>query len=143
MMKIDISKLTKKLQHIVSGLDEAVSKGIQDAAEQGAQIARDHISRNGPLKTNTQAYKNSAFNQGILANTVYASWVEYGNGSSGSRIYPTKSSCLHFYVDGKEIFAKWVKTSQPKPFMGYALAFENSNMDSIVASHINNLIKGT
>lgn len=142
LVHIDLSALLKSLSRYQSGIEAAIEAGLTDAAEQGAAIARTALGKSGELAKNTVAYKNSALDQGIIANKFYASWVEYGNGSPGSRIYPTKSSCLHFFVHGQEIFAKWVRASKPRPFMATALIFEQNNASEIVKQHIDSFLKG-
>lgn len=144
-MKVQIAALRKQLKEIEGGLQSALDKGLQDAAEQGAQVARTqhaYTSRSGSgLESKTVAYRNSALDQGIIANAKYASWVEFGNGPPGSKIYPKRSLALHFTIDGEEVFAKWVRASQPKPFMINALNFEKQSADRIVGEHINNFLK--
>lgn len=144
-IKVDTSAIKRQIARLHQGLEEAVGKGLQDAAEQGAQIARtqhSYKSHGGDgLQSKTVAYKNNALNQGIKADTHYASWVEFGNGPPGSKIYPKKSSVLHFTVDGKEVFVKWVKASRPRPFMINALNFEKSSADQIVGEHVNTFLK--
>ena len=143
--KLNFDELKKKFTNLQNGLEQAVSKGLEDAAEQGAQVARtqhEYKSRGGSgLESKTVAYKTSALNQGIIANAKYASWVEFGNGPEGSRIYPTKSSVLHFTIDGKDIFVKWVKATKPRPFMANALNFEKNNADRIIGEHIHNFLQ--
>lgn len=144
-LKVDTRALQKQIANLRQGFEKAVEKGLQDAAEQGAQIARtqhSYQSHGGSgLESKTVAYKNSALDQGIKADTHYASWVEFGNGPAGSKIYPKKSSVLHFTIDGKEVFVKWVKASTPKPFMINALNFEKATADRIVGDHINTFLK--
>lgn len=146
LVNIDLTHLIKNLKHYSAGFENALSEGLQDAAEQGAQVARTQIGytpRGNPgLRERTVAYKNSALDQGIIANTPYAAWVEYGNGPPGSKIYPRKSSCLHFFSNGEEVFVKWVKASVPHPFMANALTFEQGNAADIVAKHIHNFLRG-
>lgn len=146
-MKITLKfeQLKAQLKKIQEGLEAAVDAGLKEAAERGAEVARTqraYTSRSSSgLISKTVAYRQNALNHGIIANTNYASWVEFGNGPAGSRIYPTKSSALHFFIDGKEIFAKSVKASEPKPFMANALAFEQQNASDIVGQSITNFFE--
>lgn len=140
IFKIDISKLTSRLQLIEKGLQQAVSQGLQEVTQQGANIAQ--AATKGDLANSTMAYKNSALQQGIKADKPYASWVEYGNGPPGSRIYPIHAKALHFYVNGTEVFAKSVQASAPKPFMAKAVSFINRSGTQIVADHISRFLKG-
>jgi hypothetical protein len=146
MFKIDATKLHKSIANLHNGLESALGKALQEVAEQGANVARtqhEYKSHGGNgLEANTVAYKNSALDQGIIANKPYASWVEYGNGPAGSRIYPVSAKALHFVVNGQEVFAKSVKASAPKPFMAKALSFVNQSGANIVHDHLNNFFKG-
>lgn len=143
-MKLDFSKLQAQFQHLQQGLEETVSQGLSDIAKQGATIARSHIKSKASdgLSANTQPYKNRALNQGILANKYYATWVEEGNGPSGSRIYPVSAKALHFFIGGKEIFCKSVAASQPKPFMAPAREFIQQHGERIMASRVNKFLEG-
>lgn len=146
MLEVDISKFRQQMQKLQDGLQQVVSQGLQEIAEQGAKTAREQKEfkshGTGGLEDAIQAYRNSALQQGILANKPYASWVEYGNGPAGSKIYPTSAKALHFYIDGKEVFAKYVTASAPKPFMSKAVSFVNQSGEQIMARHLNNFIRG-
>lgn len=143
-VRFDYNALKLRIKSVVEGLEIVVDQALKDASERGAQIARDkaeYISHgNNGLKANTQAFRSSALEHGILAKKRYAQWVEYGNGPEGSRIYPRRSSCLHFFINGKEIFAKSVKASKPRPYMSKAVKFEEENLNKIVAQHIKHKI---
>ena len=146
MFKVDASGLYKTIANLHNGLASALEKALQEVAEQGAQVARterEYQSHSASgLESATVAYKNSAFNQGIIANKPYASWVEYGNGPPGSRIYPIHAKALHFTINGQEVFAKSVKASAPKPFMAKAVSFINRSGAQIVADSINDYLRG-
>lgn len=146
MFSLDVNQFRKQMSHLQEGLQEAVSKGLQEVAEQGAKGARNQKEYKshgaGGLEDATQAYKNSALSQGIIANKYYASWVEYGNGPQGTRIYPTSAKALHFFIDGKDVFAKYVKASAPKPFMSKAVSFVNQSGEQIMARQLNNFFRG-
>jgi hypothetical protein len=142
MINVDNKKLLKQINKFTSRLHEEIDKGLTEIASKGATQARTKIngrSSNG-LWENTKAYRTSALDQGILANKFYASWVEYGNGPTGTRIYPVSAKFLHFWIDGKEIFAKSVSASQPHPFMQKAIDFINANGTTIMSKHIYNVL---
>lgn len=141
MFKIDVQAFKKQIQQIEEKLPQVVSNGLQELAEQGAQEAK--LQTKGELAAHTAAYRNSAFEQGIKADKNYASWVEYGNGPPGTRIYPTSAKALHFFIDGQEVFAKSVQASRPKPFMASAVSFVNRSGAQIVANHIDRFLKGS
>ena len=146
IFQVDCKKFINQINKLINGLEDVASEGLEHIALLGAKEAREHheyhsYGGNG-LEANTVPYKNSALNQGIIANKYYASWVEYGNGPEGSRIYPVSAKFLHFWIDGKEIFAKSVAASKPKPFMANAVKFVEENGERIMSQHLNNFIKG-
>lgn len=140
--QVQFDKLRLNLLSIVNGLENVVDQALTAAAEKGAQIARDQAeyishSQDG-LKSATQAYRDDSFHHGIIAKKRYAQWVEYGNGPINGRIFPKSKKALRFVVNGKTIFAKSVKASQPKPYMSKAVKFEEENLTKIIAWHIKN-----
>lgn len=133
----------KNIKQIQSQLQSVIDLALADAAQQGAQIAKDNINSHSPngLIAKTHPYRTSPLSHGIIADAKYASWVEYGNGSPGSRIYPNSAKALRFVIDGQVIFAKSVKASTPRPFMGPALQFEQANLTNIISTHLNQFFK--
>lgn len=142
MMKTDSKKLIKQFERFTQNLENEVSKGLTEIASKAATQARQEVpgrSADG-LWNNTRPYKISALDQGVLANKFYASWFEFGNGPEGTRIYPVSAKALHFWIDGKEIFAKSVAASKPHPFMSKAVEFIHENGTPIMSKHIYNAL---
>jgi hypothetical protein len=139
---VDRKRFSNQLTKLVSSFEKEVSNGLTEIAAQAANVARENVSGRSAdgLWANTRPYKISALEQGVLSNKYYASWVEFGNGPPGSRIYPVSAKALHFFVDGKEIFAKSVAASKPHPYMSKAVDFINTNGTTIMMKHINNAI---
>jgi hypothetical protein len=102
---------------------------------------------------NTNKFQHSEkFNQGIhfhllnnkegevsshseTANGVeYSNFLEYGNDPGGGVIYPVQAKTLHFFANGKEIFAKSVKAISPEKlgFFTDAQTATETQVDNIV-----------
>ena len=142
MFKCNIKQLTQQISKIESELETTVSAALEHISLKAAEVARNektYTSWGGnDLEHNTVPIKNSALSQGIVANKFYASWVEFGNGPPGSRIYPTSASCLHFWIGGQEIFAKSVAASAPHPFMKFGLEYMKTGGVVVMEQYIAN-----
>jgi hypothetical protein len=133
--------LVAKLQRLIAALPEVVTEGLNDAAEQGAQMARTETfytprSSGSGLKEATQAEKVGPNHARIVANKYYASWVNDGRGE----IFPVQAKMLVFQIDGVWIHTKHVKASQPFPFFSNMVKWEEDNYQKIVQRHIERLI---
>ena len=100
-----------------------MEQALLQTAVEGANLARENMkfshASQGGLKSPTKTYGEltGPTSARLIANTFYATWVEFGNGPPGGRIYPTHAKALRFPVNGQYLFRKWVNTSRPKPFM--------------------------
>ena len=141
-ISFDASKALSQLRKIASQLDNAVSAGLNEAAHFGATMAKTNTyykPRTGKLQSMTTAVDESTFIKHVRANTFYASYVNFGNGPPGSRIYPKKAKALRFVMNGQIMFRKSVKTSVPRPFMTAAFQSLKVNAPRIVAAKLTNL----
>ena len=120
-MATDFDHLVEQLQHLQTKLPIFVQRALVETAVEGAQIAKTHMnfthsSGNG-LKGSKTYGEATATGAHLIANTFYATWVEFGNGPPGGRIYPNNAKALRFPLNGVYAYRKWVRTSTPKPFM--------------------------
>ena len=144
MFTLDASSLKRKLQTLAARLENAVEAGLNDAAETGAVKARTTTiytprSPTG-LQARTYAETTGKLQRRIIANTFYASWVNFGNGPPGSRIYPVRAKALRFVINGQVFYRKWVRASKPKPFMTQTNEFEKTYLKQAIATSVQNLI---
>lgn len=56
-------------------------------------------------------------------NGILIMWEETGTRGKANRdrIYPKRAKALRFEIDGRVIFAKWVRAQGPRPWLGPAL----------------------
>jgi hypothetical protein len=109
-----------------------LSKAVYAAVRRAAKLAADHARKTTLFKDNTgdlrrsikPKYINNSHAQAV-ATSRHAEWVERGNGFRGNAryIYPKRSPFLIFKVGNRTIFAKKVRTTQPRPFMDEAGKF--------------------
>lgn len=125
-MKMDSTKVLNNLKALIERLPIASEEALLVTANVGATIAKTKtfykVHSPDGLWGKTFAQSLGDNKAQIIANTMYASWVNFGNGPGrGGRIYPVSAKALHFFLpSGQEIFAKSVKVSEPKPFMSNA-----------------------
>lgn len=108
-----------------------VQDAVVTASRIGAEHARSHhphTRRSGLLTSRGMLHpvpvvrtKFGAIG-GFQNVTLYARWVEFGNGPPGTRIYPKSSKVLRWKQGGIVFFARSVKASRPFPFMWPAQA---------------------
>src|SRR5665213_811022 len=119
----NFKQLLNQLHEIQSKLPSAIEQAVVDTAIEGAVLARNNMnfSHNGSsgLKSESKTYgeQTGKYSARLIANTFYATWVEFGNGPPGGKIYPIWAKALRFQINGQDVFRKWVRTSKPKPFM--------------------------
>lgn len=135
-LSLDLTAFEAAIHRLEAGLTAAVGDALTELAELAAKAAQSEFA-SGPLRDSIKAYSVSVLHKGVLANQPYASWVEYGNGPPGSRIYPKVAKFLHFHWKGKEFFCRSVKASKPRPYMAKASMLASRDGESIVAAHIN------
>lgn len=144
---LDGSVFQLKIKALIDGFEKAFEDGLRQAAYAGAERARNvtyYTPRSGRLQQSTYAVEHSALEKGIIANTFYASWVNFGNGPPGARIYPIRAKALKFYINNELMFRKSVKTSRPMPFMTNTVTWlEEGNFEAIVTRSIWNFIERT
>ena len=121
MIKADTSIIKQQFAKLLEGLGNAVQSGLNNAAATGETRAKTvtYYKPRSPsgLQASTYAQTLSDYQRQIIANKYYASWVNDGNGPPGGRIYPRTAKALRFRINGEIVFRKWVRASQPKPFM--------------------------
>lgn len=144
MFSVDYAKFQAQIAYLTDNFRNAVEAGLDHAAQAGADKAKTDTfytprSSKG-LQSKTKATSTGHLVKHIVANTFYASWVNFGNGPPGSRIYPTKAKCLRFKVNGVTIFRRSVKASAPRPFMSEAAKFEESYLETAVSNSIKSFL---
>ena len=117
-MKFNNTSIKEKLAKLQALLPAAIENALLETSEEGVRIATTktyYTSRgsNG-LKDNTYWKRISGNHYQIIANKPYASFVNFG--TRPHVIYPKKSKLLHFKINGKDVYAKYVNHPGTKPY---------------------------
>lgn len=123
---------------ITSGLQNAITKGLDAASEEGVRHIRtthefQYYGDNG-IKSHTTVIKESPTIRGVLTDRYYASWVNYGNAPLGTKIYPVNAKALRFVINGQVFFRKWVRASRPRPFFTNMVEMEKKFLPQALAT---------
>jgi Bacteriophage HK97-gp10, putative tail-component len=107
-----------EFQKLFQQFERAAELTLKEAGELGVETAQDtNKFKIGKLKDAIQFHPIDKLSGFVLADKPYAHWLEDGNDENGPFIVATNAKCLHFYVDGDEVFAKKVKSHGPYHFM--------------------------
>ena len=139
------------MKDFIAALNKAHSQfaaKVEDALEDMAEVAQQHAKSttlfggrvNGGLRAAIRILSNGRFSRTVLADKDYAGYVEYGNNQKGPYIYPVHAKALHFFMNGKEIFAKKVRAHGPIPFMEEAKQYTIKKIPSIIAKNIKEIL---
>lgn len=142
---MDISIPLKHLHNIEKELTSTISKTLDTLAtiaQTNAQSSK-FFKGSGPngLRANIKILKNGEMSRTVLADKNYAGYVEFGNNPGGDGfIRPVNAKYLHFWINGKEIFAKKVRSHGPLPFMKTAQIITEQFIPDIFNTAIQRLI---
>lgn len=137
-----------KLHNYLSKIEQEFTSLTDDFLDSVAETGQKHAQNtssfkyhtNTGLKGNINIIKNGHFARTVLANKDYAYYLEYGNNQKGPYIYPVRAKALHFWINGKEIFAKRVRSHAGYYFMRHAKDFAISQADKLLKSAFKKLI---
>ncbi len=121
----------------------AAHQTLLDAGKLGEDTARNTtlFKNNGALRDATNFHPVSQFSGFVLADKSYAQYLEYGNPYAGFIIEPKVAKVLHFWIDGKEIFAKKVKAHGPLKFMEAAEKKVEEQIEHIWNNNFDRFVK--
>ena len=132
-VSVDVQKALASLEAIISGLDNAVDKGLEQTAAVGQWQAR--LRSKGSVRKSIVTQRNG---QGfdVSAMAPHAYWVEHGRKGFKAK----NAKALRFEVGGRVIFRKSVGPAAPRPFMQPAA--DIMARSNFVEKSIDELIRG-
>jgi hypothetical protein len=139
-MKEFIAALRKAEQQFIPTINEALDEIAEIAQQKAKSTTLFGGSATGGLRGSINIHKNGSFSRMVLAEKDYAGYVEYGNNQKGPYIYPIKAKALHFWINGREIFAKKVRSHGPLPFMNDAKEYTIKKIPGILAKHLGKIL---
>jgi len=123
-----------------------LEREINDAAEQtlkdAAEFARTEALSTTKFKVSTgfkqatQFHPLSKTSGFILADKPYAIYLEEGNNQGGPYIYPRNAKALHFVANGKDVFAKKVRSHPGYWFMQDASDKLDNEIDTMFQNNL-------
>lgn len=133
-------KAYKALDIVAQQFEELTNKALDKIAETAQKAAQN----TNKFKTSSNfkssiIIQNGHFARTVIANKDYAYYLEYGNNQKGPYIYPVKAQALHFWINGKEIFTKRVRSHPGYYFMRDAQKKAISELDNIIKRTFNKL----
>lgn len=100
------------LDDLLSGLDGALERGLDELLERAASVARTHAS--AELGRSVKVRRAGVLARALTADNGGAAFVEAGRRTVYGR------PVLHFVVAGKDVFATRVGPARARPFMAPA-----------------------
>jgi hypothetical protein len=141
---ISDSLLEKLLNALPGQIEKAAHLTLLEAGNLGQEAARNtnRFKNNGPLRAATNFHETGEYTGFVLADKSYAIFLEDGNNAGGAFIYPVHAKALHFKIDGKDIFAKKVRSHGPLPFMKDAQEKVENNIEEIFNKNFDKIFGG-
>jgi len=136
---VSIDAYLKKLINTIDIVGERIVDKVSLVAQKHAKASR--AFKGNVLRRNINIIYNGMFARTVIADKFYAYWVEFGNNQKGPYIYPKRAKALHFWINGKEIFAKRVRAHGPLPFMRPAGDFARKKAKGIMVKELNKWVK--
>lgn len=134
-ISININDVLKTFDHITAGLNKTVDASLKECAIL-VQHNEEHFTK-GNLSKSFFTFKEGQ--NYVVDNTKhYAKYVEFGRGW----VFPIRALALHFWIDGKEIWAKASKPMAAQDFMGVSIAHSIPVFKDIFNKHLKQLIYG-
>lgn len=110
----DIPNMAEKLIVLDELLVTRLGYSIEGEAKQNAPVDTGAYRNN----INTHIHKRNAE---VVAEADYSAAIEYGITPNDKQVFPKVAKALHFKINGKDVFAKWVrpfkKGRKPNPIM--------------------------
>ena len=128
----------KYLSSLINSLDDTLNTSLHELGETIVSEARNNLQNDTHVYTGELNASVKILEEGdkyIVVGTrlPYAGYIEYGRGP----VKPVNAQFLHYFTkDGKEIFSKFSKATEPSPFLEPAVILHISKFKDIVAERL-------
>ena len=128
----------KYLSSLIESLDEDLSDALEKLGEDIKSEARSNLQNNAHVYTGELNASIDILERGdhyIVVGTrlPYAGYIEYGRGP----VRPVNAKVLHYFTkDGKEIFSKFSKATEPSPFLEPAVIIKTAKFQDVAAEQL-------
>jgi len=123
------------LDELINGLEGAVEKGLDEAAEAAANVAR-AAAGGGALARSIRVLKRGPGRREIVTDAAGAAFVEQGRGPAVAH-----GKVMRFVVNGQPVFATRVGPAPPHPFMAPAAAELEARAAELVERALGRIVK--
>ena len=138
---MNISDIIQKLGKAAVYFNHVISNALDDIAKDTQANAKaSTLYKGNELRQSIKMIVNGQLARTVIADKDYASYVEFGNNQKGPYIYPVNAKCLHFKINGKDIFAKRVKAHSEIPFMRDSVKITINKIPSIIEKHLKGIL---
>ena len=134
-MRNNKAQFDSAIDKLILQIEEAAKNTLKDIADIAITSAQQTTLFNNRLKESTHFVSSGAFSGEVVDDRSYAFYLEEGNNQQGPYIYPTRAKCLHFKINGQDIFAKRVRSHGPLPFVGNGRDQAASMVEQIASWH--------
>lgn len=156
-IRVDSAEAQEFLKQLAPTVLKAIESGFRDFMNRVANRVREKLSgevlkvRSGRLRQSIFTPKidktPTGFIGSIGSNVKYAAIHEFGGIIHIPEIFPKNKLALHFFIGGKEIFAKRVKahtiTMPERSYLRTSIAELEPQAPEIILSYIEDSLKGT
>ena len=136
----DMEKTRRVLTSTVYDLDDDTNKLLHQLGNDIVAEARSNLQNEahvytGELNASIRILNETKDSLEVGTDIPYAVYIEYGRGP----IRPVNAQVLHFFTkDGKEIFTKFSKATDPSPFLEPAVISKTYKFVDIFAESMTN-----
>jgi len=135
-----MEKTRRVLTGTVHELDDDVNKLLHQLGNDIVAEARSNLQNEahvytGELNTSIRILNETKDSLEVGTDIPYAGYIEYGRGP----VRPVNAQVLHFFTkDGKEVFTKFSKATEPSPFLEPAVISKTNKFVDIFAESMTN-----
>lgn len=126
------------LEDLITSLDGDLQEALHNLGEAIVSEARSNLQNDTHVYTGELNASINILEEGdkyiiVGSDLPYAGYIEYGRGP----VRPVNAKFLHYFTkDGKEIFSKYSKATEPSPFLEPAVITETFGFRDIVTEKV-------
>lgn len=130
--------LEEDLEDAASGIDRALDRGTEAAAQEVLDDAKDRVPvRTGKLKSKLEIRKQSSGNYLIGTDLPRGYYVEFGRGP----VVAKNADALKFTINGQTLYRQSVGPAAPQPYLRPALVRNRDTLADKISGAINRLFE--
>jgi len=126
------------LSDLITSMDEDLDSALDQLANEIISEARSNLQNDthvytGELNASIKVLDKGSHYVIVGSELPYAGYIEYGRGP----VRPINAEYLHYFTkDGKEIFSKFSKATEPSPFLEPAVISKSNKFQDVVVEQL-------